>query len=147
MTGLTKSYNKPGLEFCGGADTSAFALGPVAVSSKVVGEAVTAESGHGGMCGESLLCLVGGRFQVELVARDPRSGAVAEGVAIPRTGDFGYFSLPGLTGNASNPEVFVKVLDITFCSNNHPALASRLKTKVYFAEITVNKYCIDGNIA
>ena len=33
------------------------------------------------------------------------------GVALPQTDTFGYFSFPAITGNPSNPEVFVKILD------------------------------------
>jgi hypothetical protein len=57
------------------------------------------------------LCLHDGRFGVELFASDPRTGATATGRVIQQEGVFGYFSLPGLTGNVNNAEVFVKVLD------------------------------------
>jgi len=57
------------------------------------------------------LCLAGERFRVEVVARDPRSGRGVTGTAIPQNDVFGYFSLPELTGQIENPEVFVKVVD------------------------------------
>lgn len=50
-------------------------------------------------------------FNVTLIATDQRTGNTAPGVALPQTDTFGYFSLPGLTSNPSNPEVFVKILD------------------------------------
>jgi hypothetical protein len=57
------------------------------------------------------LCVNDNRFEVKVVARDPRTGNVAEGVVMKQKGVFGYFSLPGLTGDAGNAEVFLKVLD------------------------------------
>ncbi|MGK2859733.1 MAG: trypsin-like serine peptidase [Thermoanaerobaculia bacterium] len=61
--------------------------------------------------GTGSLCLLDGRFKVELAARDQRTGKTGAGLAIPEGDLFGYFSLPELTGQAENPEVFVKVLD------------------------------------
>ncbi len=52
-------------------------------------------------------------FSVTLAARDPRSGNTGPGVALKQSDVFGYFSIPALTQNPSNPEVFVKVLDAT----------------------------------
>jgi hypothetical protein len=57
------------------------------------------------------LCLSNTRFRVQLTARDQRTGATGTGSAIPQSGLFGYFSIPALTGNPSNPEVFVKLVD------------------------------------
>jgi hypothetical protein len=59
----------------------------------------------------STLCLLGGRFRARLQALDSRSSRTAQGVAI-RGGDrHGSFSLPGFTGDAALPEVFVKMID------------------------------------
>jgi hypothetical protein len=52
-------------------------------------------------------------FSVTLAARDPRTGNTGPGVALQQSDVFGYFSIPALTQNPSNPEVFVKVLDAT----------------------------------
>lgn len=57
------------------------------------------------------LCLNSGRFHVTLLARDQRTGNTGTGLAIPSNDLFGYFAIPALTYNPSNPEVFVKVLD------------------------------------
>ena len=38
-------------------------------------------------------------------------GQAGAGQALPETPDFGFFSIPALTSNPSNPEVFVKILD------------------------------------
>jgi hypothetical protein len=57
------------------------------------------------------LQLNGGRFDVTLSARDQRTERTGEGQAIPENDLFGYFSIPALTGNPDNPEMFVKILD------------------------------------
>lgn len=50
-------------------------------------------------------------FTVTLVATDQHHGnAQGNGVALPQTDTFGYFSLPTITNNPSNPEVFIKIL-------------------------------------
>jgi PKD repeat protein len=56
------------------------------------------------------LTLSSSRYRVTINARDQRTGKTAVGLATTYTPQFGYFSLPELTGNANNPEVFVKVL-------------------------------------
>jgi sugar lactone lactonase YvrE len=110
-TGATKNYEKPGYDFCGGADTGAFDKGVASISARRVVPANVVSLPEASGCDESSLCLRSGRFHARLSATDPRTGGTADGVPIPRTGDFGYFSLPGLTGSAANPEVFIKVLD------------------------------------
>jgi PKD repeat protein len=51
-------------------------------------------------------------FQVKLVATNQHNNNVqGNGQAIPQNDLFGYFSLPSLTNEPSNPEVFVKILD------------------------------------
>ncbi len=51
-------------------------------------------------------------FSITLSARDTgRTGNTGTGLAIPENDIFGFFSIPTITGNASNPEVFVKVID------------------------------------
>lgn len=51
-------------------------------------------------------------FLVKLVATNQHNGDVqGPGQAIPQNDLFGYFSLPSLTSNPDNPEVFVKILD------------------------------------
>jgi photosystem II stability/assembly factor-like uncharacterized protein len=52
-------------------------------------------------------------FMVTLSATDPHSGATAPGVATQVNDLWGYFSIPAITNNANNPEVFVKLLDAT----------------------------------
>jgi PKD repeat protein len=51
-------------------------------------------------------------FTVQLTATNQHDGnTVSAGLAIPQNDLFGYFSLPGATGNPNNAEVFVKILD------------------------------------
>ena len=57
-------------------------------------------------------------FIATVQARNQRNGQTGPGFAIPQTDIFGYFSLPALTRNPSNPEVFVKVIDGNFL-NGH----------------------------
>ena len=52
-------------------------------------------------------------FTVTLSATDPHSGPAAPGVATQVNDLWGYFSIPAITGNPNNPEVFVKMLDGT----------------------------------
>ena len=52
-------------------------------------------------------------FTVALFATDPHTGATASGVATQGNDLWGYFSIPAITGNPNNPEVFVKLLDGT----------------------------------
>jgi len=52
-------------------------------------------------------------FTVTLSATDPHTDQAASGVATEVNDLWGYFSIPAITGNPNNPEVFVKLLDGT----------------------------------
>jgi photosystem II stability/assembly factor-like uncharacterized protein len=52
-------------------------------------------------------------FTVSLSATDPHTGQAAPGVATQANDLWGYFSIPAITHNPNNPEVFVKLLDGT----------------------------------
>ena len=109
-TGVTTNYTKPGGSSAGGFDVG----GGVPTDScpgeidVIVQTPVTPVPCS---AGTDRLCLNAGRFLVELTAQDHRTGKSGPGVSIPQDDLFGYFALPALTGDASNPEVFVKVLD------------------------------------
>lgn len=109
-TGLTKSYRKPS-----GSATGGFDVGDGYVPENCAGERDGAplSSLAPSACGDDpdKLCLEAGTFSVEVLARDQRTGAQGRGLAIPQNDLSGYFSLPSLTGDERNPEVFVKVLD------------------------------------
>lgn len=59
------------------------------------------------------LCLQNNRFEVKLAARDPRSGKTDSSQVMSSTNFFGYFAFPVLTGNTTDPQVFIKILDGT----------------------------------
>ena len=59
------------------------------------------------------LLLLGDRFNVSMVATDPRTGSAAEGLANRLGESAGYFSLPEFTGDPTLPEVTVKMADAT----------------------------------
>lgn len=77
------------------------------------GQLTVSGSGGGGTCTPSSLdlCLNSSRFRVNLSAKDPRTGATGSGQATAFNSEVGYYSVPALTGNPNNLEVFVKVLD------------------------------------
>jgi hypothetical protein len=56
------------------------------------------------------LCLAS-RFSFRVRAIDPGTGAPIAATPRPQTELYGFFSLPSLTGNRDNPEVFVKLID------------------------------------
>ena len=130
-TGAIKNYTKPGGSSCGGFDTALFpgvtsppiaqptndfmpgdGLSPIPpdFSFRQPGQAA-ANTCPGN---DTTLCLNASHsFYVSLLARDPRTGKTASGKATPQNDLFGYFSIPDLTNNPQNPEVFIKILDGT----------------------------------
>jgi hypothetical protein len=61
----------------------------------------------------SFLGLLGDRFAVSLTATNPRDHATAAGAPVRLANGAGYFALPALTGDATFPEVTVKMTDAT----------------------------------
>lgn len=59
------------------------------------------------------LSLLKSRFDVTLTATDPRTGAAAVGFPTVLGDGAGYFSIPALTGDATFPEIVVKMVDAT----------------------------------
>lgn len=97
-----------------GAGSRQFDLGGVAVDSNgvvYVADLFSNSIRRGVHCVTGAICALNGRFQLSLTAKDPRTGATGPGVPLQQNDIFGYFSIPALTGNARNPEVFVKMLD------------------------------------
>ena len=116
QTGETRNYVKLAGTSCGAFDIGAFprdAAQTLSASAKeVLGSREVLQATEGS--GAAALALNPSHpFDVTLSARDPRTGTTAAGAALPRNDVFGYFSIPGLTGDPSNPEVFVKLLDAT----------------------------------
>lgn len=62
---------------------------------------------------DKLSLLASHPFDVQVAAVDQRTGRTASGQPMPQNDRWGTFSLPGLTGDAGNPEVFIKILDGT----------------------------------
>lgn len=110
IANTTKTYSKTGGTSNGGFDVGG-GVTPETCQGEVDG--LTDDFVAPGNCvaNANNLCLNSGRFRIALVATDQRTGNSAVGITIPQTNLFGYFSLPGLTGNADNPEVFVKIVD------------------------------------
>ncbi len=100
-TGQIETYtNDRKSPFCGGADTAAFDPSPWDYRQPAGAEPAAAS-------GKTTLSLLGGRFSATLSAR----GGTQPGVAVAQTDAYGYFSLPGATGDPSYPEVYVKMID------------------------------------
>jgi photosystem II stability/assembly factor-like uncharacterized protein len=59
------------------------------------------------------LCLLGGRFLATVEALDPRTGRQEIGHGLVQSDRWGYFSLPGFTGDPNFPEIVVKMVDST----------------------------------
>lgn len=87
-------------------------------------------------CPDGSLCMLSKRFHVELVARDHRTGATGAGRPLQQNDLFGYFSLPSLTGNADNPEVFVKLLDGRAVNGNFWTFYGGLTDLEYSLKVT-----------
>ncbi len=60
------------------------------------------------------------------------------GVALPQTDTFGYFSLPTITDNPSNPEVFVKILDGRPINGAYWVFYGHLTDLIYDLTVTDN---------
>ncbi|MGH9364550.1 MAG: WD40/YVTN/BNR-like repeat-containing protein, partial [Thermoanaerobaculia bacterium] len=98
-----KTYVKAAGSACGGFDTEAFPSPGQPAPRKSFAASCEAES--------ELRLNPGRPFVVRVIATDPRTGRTGQGAAAIENDSFGTFSLPALTGNLSNPEVFVKILD------------------------------------
>jgi hypothetical protein len=84
----------------------------------------------------STLTLLKDRFTVFLSARDPRTNIVAIGNAVKLGDGSGYFSLPEFTGDATIPEVMVKMVDAT----GAPALGGNFW--FFYAPLTDTRFLI-----
>lgn len=82
------------------------------------------------------LCLTGGKFRVNVLARDMRTGRATTGTAIPQNDVFGYFSLPELTGHVENPEVFIKIVDGSSLNGKYWVFYGGLTDLQFVLEVT-----------
>ncbi len=62
---------------------------------------------------DGMLSLLGNRFRASLVATNPRTGQITNGVPVAIENAAGYFTLPGLTGDPLFPEIMLKMVDAT----------------------------------
>ncbi|HVT05407.1 MAG TPA: PKD domain-containing protein [Thermoanaerobaculia bacterium] len=132
-TGAVKTYTKPAGGTSATFDTSAFSdtlsvpVAPVTTSvtvplngagNEAVSRSLAAMMGanavpNAGQCfpSSTQFCSQASRFQVSIFARDQRTGKTDTGFVMFSSDLFGYFALPNLTGNTTDPAFFVKVLD------------------------------------
>jgi len=77
-------------------------------------------------------------FTVKLVATNQHASPAVQGPgqAIPQNDLFGYFSLPSLTNNPSNPEVFVKILDGRVINGQFWVFYGHLTDLIYDLSVT-----------
>jgi PKD repeat protein len=61
----------------------------------------------------------GHAFSATIFARNQRNDQTGPGFALPQTDISGYFSLPALTRNPDNPEIFVKIVDGNFLNGHY----------------------------
>ena len=102
-TGRAREYS--GDSMCGGADAGF----PADESSAAVPPYL--DKTALGTASGSDLELLNGRFRIAATAGDSPTHSATTGLAIPQGDRFGAFSLPGLTGDPTRPEIFVKMLN------------------------------------
>jgi hypothetical protein len=100
VTGRTETYTShPDAPLCGGASLPFGESGSQAAQRSAPAEPAGS------------LSLLGGRFTVTLQARRANDGRTADGVLVASGDVYGIFSLPAITGDATFPEVVVKMID------------------------------------
>jgi len=106
-TGAERTYHNAPLQLASRADVSAFPDAGAGFAAKAAVPAIAEVAA--GPCAPSAtaLCLGSGRFAVEVVWTDPRTGLAAQGTALPLTADTGAFWFL----DAANLELMIKVLD------------------------------------
>ncbi len=100
-TGQTESYtSKADAPFCGGFH----------IAQAASDEAMLLQDAP--KAGAAGLSLLGGRFSVTLDAHRPGSAAILHGTAMASGDQFGFFSLPEVSGDPQFPEIVVKMIDV-----------------------------------
>jgi FlaG/FlaF family flagellin (archaellin) len=77
-------------------------------------------------------------FNVTLVATNQHANPPVQGngLALPQTDVFGYFSFPTITQNPSNPEVFIKILDARSVNGHYWVFYGGLTDLQYVLNVT-----------
>lgn len=111
ITGATRQYYHAPGDAKGGYDTG---TGQLPAGGCVANGITESRSGVSRATATSTqLALMNNRFALTLSARDPRTGKTASGVTLPKNDESGFYTLPALTGDANNVEVFVKIVNAT----------------------------------
>jgi hypothetical protein len=119
------------------ASKAAAVLPPLAYSVEV--NYVRSYAPPGGGQSGTLVLNQAHSFNVTVVATNQHNNNVTgAGVALPQTDTFGYFSLPTLTDNPSNPEVFVKILDGRGINGSYWVFYGHLTDLIYDLTVTDN---------
>jgi hypothetical protein len=130
-TGRIQTYaNDSQNRLCGGADTAAFSSAQ-APAARSLARAQTRASAEDGA-----LSLLGNRFSVTLSASSASQGRTEPGVPVPVTDRYGYFSLPGFTGDPTFPEVVVKMVDFTAVTGQFLFFQTGLTNLAYTLTVT-----------
>jgi len=131
LRGITETYRNDGeSRFCGGVDGAAFFDEGNPWDYVLSGSGSRAEEAGG------VLSLLGGRFSIRLSAYSPRHGRSEPGVAVAKTDRYGYFSLPGFTGDLSFPEVHVKMIDFRTITGDFALFHTGLTSLDYALTVT-----------
>ena len=110
-TGQTRQYYHAPGDAKGGYDTGTGQLPTGGCVANTITDSRTSLSRATATSNQ--LALMSNRFAFTLTARDPRTGVTASGITIPKNDESGFYTLPGLTGDANNIEVFVKIVNAT----------------------------------
>src|SRR5262252_7370270 len=78
---------------------------------RLTSQDTTAEAAVTVSSSTTLRLLAAHPFEISIEAVDPGTGAASPAQAVAVTDRFGWFSFPGITHDAGNPEVTVKVLE------------------------------------
>ena len=128
QTGESRTYHNPKGRLCGGADVSSLPA-PVSESARPVEQpAFTATDAA---CAPGALCLMGGRFQVE-VAWQLANGQQGMGTPVPLTDQSGLFWFFG----PENIELVVKTLDGQAVNGKHWFFYGALSDVAYQIKVT-----------
>ena len=153
QTGAVRTYENPSGHLASHADTSAFPQSAPARASvrsaRAIERATAAElyAMYGALApararaktappdstaGSGTLCLEDSRFRVSVAWEVPAQGRSGDGVAVPLTGDTGYFWF----FDDANVELMVKVLDADATNGHHWVFYGALSNVKYTITVT-----------